>query len=197
MVVAYGENRGIGFQGRLPWRLPSDMRRFRELTIGGTVLMGRKTYQSLPDAYRPLPGRRNVVVSATAGFDPGAVDATAGAVDAAAGAVDAETGVDASADAAAGTGRGGAGDTSVELHTSIAAALDACGEDCFVIGGGSVYEQTLALVERVYATVVHASPLSDTYFPDLPPREWRRSERSDDLRENGTRFHFATYDRLR
>lgn len=191
IVVAYGENRGIGYEGSLPWRLPSDMRRFRELTVGGTVLMGRKTFESLPDAYRPLPQRRNVVVSADPAFDPGAAEAETSA----------EPRVGDERSAGEETRSRCTGDqrrdTSVELHRSLDAALRACGEDCFVIGGGSVYEQTLGLVERVYATVVHASPLSDTYFPELDPEQWRCSERGQELCENGTRFHFATYDRLR
>ncbi|HEU0249276.1 MAG TPA: dihydrofolate reductase [Solirubrobacteraceae bacterium] len=172
IVVAYGANLGIGYQGQLPWRLPSDMRRFRELTSGGTVLMGRKTYESLPDAFRPLPRRRNVVISANPDFDPAQTEEV----------LTAEAGVTEG--------------TSVEVRRSIEAGLAACGGDCFVIGGGSIYEQVLAQCERVYATIVHASPLSDTYFPELPPEQWRLSERAADIRENGTRFHFATYDRI-
>ncbi len=53
----------IGLEGGLPWRLPEDMRRFRELTLGHVVVMGRKTWDSLPDRFRPLPGRRNIVVT--------------------------------------------------------------------------------------------------------------------------------------
>jgi dihydrofolate reductase len=68
IVVAHSSNRVIGRDGGLPWRLPSDLRRFRELTIGGTVLMGRRTFESLPDAFRPLPDRRNLVLSAHAGY---------------------------------------------------------------------------------------------------------------------------------
>jgi dihydrofolate reductase len=63
LVVAFSANRVIGRDGKLPWRLPSDLRRFRELTVGHTVLMGRKTYESLPDRFRPLPDRRNLVLS--------------------------------------------------------------------------------------------------------------------------------------
>ncbi len=63
IVVAHSRNRVIGRDGDLPWRLPTDLRRFREVTSGGTVVMGRKTWDSLPDRYRPLPDRRNVVVS--------------------------------------------------------------------------------------------------------------------------------------
>ena len=64
IVVAHARNRVIGRAGELPWRLPGDLRRFRELTRGSTVVMGRRTYESLPAAFRPLPERRNLVLSA-------------------------------------------------------------------------------------------------------------------------------------
>ncbi len=64
IVVAHSANRVIGRDGDLPWHLPTDLKRFRELTSGSAVVMGRKTYESLPDAYRPLPNRRNIVLSA-------------------------------------------------------------------------------------------------------------------------------------
>jgi dihydrofolate reductase len=63
IVVARAENGVIGRDGELPWRLPTDMRRFRELTSGHTVVMGRRTYESIPDRFRPLPERRNLVLS--------------------------------------------------------------------------------------------------------------------------------------
>lgn len=69
IVVAQGSNRVIGLEGGLPWRLPSDLRRFRELTMGHAVVMGRKTYESIPEKFRPLPGRRNLVVSSSARYD--------------------------------------------------------------------------------------------------------------------------------
>ena len=53
----------IGRDGGIPWRLPEDMARFRELTMGHPVVMGRRTWESLPDQFRPLPGRGNVVVT--------------------------------------------------------------------------------------------------------------------------------------
>lgn len=56
-------NRVIGLRGRLPWRLPDDMRRFRALTMGKPVLMGRKTYESIPERLRPLSGRHNIVLT--------------------------------------------------------------------------------------------------------------------------------------
>lgn len=61
MVVAVARNGIIGREGGLPWRIPSDLRRFREITMGKPVIMGRKTWESLPR--RPLPGRRNIVIT--------------------------------------------------------------------------------------------------------------------------------------
>ena len=70
IVVAYARNGVIGRDGGLPWHLPADLRHFRELTTGHAVLMGRRTFQSLPDAFRPLPGRRNLVLSGDPAYAP-------------------------------------------------------------------------------------------------------------------------------
>lgn len=64
---------GIGYKGKIPWEpLDGDLARFRELTMGQTVIMGRKTWESLPDNVRPLPGRHNVVISRSGASFPGA-----------------------------------------------------------------------------------------------------------------------------
>jgi len=63
LVAAVARNGVIGRDGAVPWRLPEDMARFRELTTGHAVVMGRRTWESLPERFRPLPGRRNVVVT--------------------------------------------------------------------------------------------------------------------------------------
>lgn len=73
-VVAMDNNRLIGRDNDLPWRLPDDMRWFREKTMGKPCIMGRKTYDSLPDRFRPLPGRLNIVVTRNSDYEaPGAV----------------------------------------------------------------------------------------------------------------------------
>jgi dihydrofolate reductase len=63
LIAAVARNGVIGRDGAMPWRLPQDLRRFRELTLGHTVVMGRRTWESLAPKFRPLPGRRNIVVS--------------------------------------------------------------------------------------------------------------------------------------
>lgn len=64
-VVAIAENGVVGAKGGMPWRLKSDMARFKALTIGKPVVMGRKTFESLP---RPLPGRTNIVITRDADY---------------------------------------------------------------------------------------------------------------------------------
>jgi dihydrofolate reductase len=155
IVVACSTNRVIGHAGELPWQLPADMRRFRELTTGRTVIMGRKTFESLPAAYRPLPNRRNLVLSSDLHYAP------AGA----------------------------------EVFPSLESAIDACGGDGFVIGGGQVYAEALARAERVYLTDVDIVCDGDTFFPELAPADWRCVEESERMIENGRKFVFQVYER--
>lgn len=63
IIAAVARNRVIGRDGRLPWHLPQDMARFKQLTAGCPVIMGRRTWDSLPPRFRPLPGRTNIVVT--------------------------------------------------------------------------------------------------------------------------------------
>jgi dihydrofolate reductase len=63
LVAAVARDGVIGRSGTIPWRIPEDLERFRTLTTGHAVVMGRRTWDSLPDRFRPLPGRRNVVVT--------------------------------------------------------------------------------------------------------------------------------------
>lgn len=73
LIAALASNRAIGRDNALLWRLPEDLRHFRETTRGKPVIMGRKTWESLPEAFRPLPGRHNIVVSRNPAYQaPGA-----------------------------------------------------------------------------------------------------------------------------
>jgi dihydrofolate reductase len=60
LVVAMGKNRVIGLEGALPWHLSADLKRFRQITMGKPIIMGRKTHESIG---RPLPGRKNIVLT--------------------------------------------------------------------------------------------------------------------------------------
>ncbi|HET6992275.1 MAG TPA: dihydrofolate reductase [Bacteroidia bacterium] len=74
IVVAASENNAIGKDNRLIWRLPDDMKFFKEKTVGHCVVTGRKNYESIPDKFRPLPERTNIVVTRSKNYHaPGAI----------------------------------------------------------------------------------------------------------------------------
>lgn len=73
MIWAQDRDGGIGMGGTLPWHLPEDLAFFRDQTRGHAVVMGRKQWESLPERVRPLPGRRNIVLTRDPGYEaPGA-----------------------------------------------------------------------------------------------------------------------------
>ena len=71
IIVAVSENNVIGVNGKIPWRIKEDMQKFKEITLHHPVIMGRKTYESIPERFRPLPDRDNIVLSRTLGITEG------------------------------------------------------------------------------------------------------------------------------
>jgi dihydrofolate reductase len=63
IIAAISENNVIGNEGTIPWKIPEDMKRFKRLTMSCPIIMGRKTYESIPPEFRPLTGRKNIVLS--------------------------------------------------------------------------------------------------------------------------------------
>lgn len=75
VIAAMDVNKGIGLDNDLPWHLPNDMKFFKERTRGSTVVMGRKNWESIPAKFRPLPGRKNIVISMNSEYEvPNGVD---------------------------------------------------------------------------------------------------------------------------
>lgn len=158
IVVAATLKGGIGLNGGLPWRIPQDMKMFAAITTSvsnnekvNAVIMGRKTYESLPDAYRPLPKRLNIVISTT--LPPSSL----GTDDPAAFSLDC---------------------TKPLVAPSLAQALQLCWshplserlDKTFVIGGTQVFTEALHLPQlaRVFLTRVVGEPTEcDTFVPDL------------------------------
>lgn len=69
LIAAHSKNRVIGKNNDLPWRLPDDMKYFMQTTKGHVVVLGRKNYQSLPEKFRPLPNRTNIVITRSKDFE--------------------------------------------------------------------------------------------------------------------------------
>ena len=168
-------NRAIGYQNRLLYHIKCDLTRFRELTTGHAIIMGRKTYESLP--HGALPHRRNIVVSHNLKELEGcevypslkeAVEAAEEAVEAA----------------------GNPADTAGKLA---AAPCPISNEEIFIIGGESIYRQILPEAHKLYLTVVDDTPQqADAFFPEINAEEWELIEK-EMRNENDVSFSFLTY----
>mmetsp|Transcript_48018 Transcript_48018/g.102107 ORF Transcript_48018/g.102107 Transcript_48018/m.102107 type:complete len:573 (+) Transcript_48018:94-1812(+) len=174
IVAAAAGSRGIGFQGNLPWRLPGDMRHFKRVTSSppspgktNAVIMGRKTWESIPPKFRPLPGRVNVVLSR------GGRAAIQG--------LPADNDNDDDATNGDSADIGGA---PVLVATSLDDAMTQIRSRpdhgaTFVIGGGEIYDSAMksGLVRRVLYTNVKGLPQDarfDAFFPEMGEEEWGR-----------------------
>ena len=152
-------HRAIGYKNRLLYAIPSDMTRFRMLTTGHTIIMGRKTFESLPNG--ALPHRRNIVISKTR---------------------EQITGCEVFASL----------EEALEARKEAVERKEAAEDECFIIGGASIYEQALPFADKLYLTIVEKEPeAADTFFPEINPAEWEVTEK-EMRNENGLSFTFLT-----
>lgn len=151
LVAAIAENRVIGADGGMPWHYPADLDRFKRLTTGHPVVLGRVTYESIVGRLGgPLPDRTSVVLTTRDPSDVGGADCEDVVV--ANGVAEA---TERARDAAIGRGVG----------------------EAYVIGGATVYEAFLPIADRMVLTEVPESPDGDTCFPEWDPEEWAETDR--------------------
>ena len=167
LIVAMTSDRVIGKDGGLPWRLPADLKYFRDTTLGHVVVMGRKTYESVG---KPLPGRTNIVVTRAPHFAaPGChvVPSPTEALRVARRCLQEA--------AAAGTERGAAATRDCCLQATGDSAI----QEIMILGGAEIYRAFLPRADRLYMTLVHADVAGDTYFPEFDWNDWREAKRSE------------------
>lgn len=167
IVVAMTPDRAIGVRGGLPWRLPEDLKRFKRLTSGHAIIMGRKTFDSIGKA---LPNRRNIVVSTTMEARPPSAPQPGGA---------------AFSDAV---------EVYPTFEEALERAYDTDPAPC-VVGGAAIYAAALPLATDLHATHVEspAVPDADTYFP---PFDERLFEATEPERAETPGIRFVHYRRL-
>ncbi len=156
MIAAVAKNRAIGFENKLLYWLPNDLKRFKALTTGHTIVMGRKTFESLPKG--ALPNRRNVVLSQTTKELPGC-----------------------------------------EVFPTLEAALKSCkaDEDVYIIGGARVYQQAIAVADRLCLTEVDDTPQkADAFFPDYS-EGWQIEMKDAHPKDERHSFRYAFVDYIR
>ncbi len=137
LIVATDENNLIGNNNQLPWHLPADLVNFKKITEGNIVVMGRKTYESLPEKFRPLPNRKNIILSRQKELKL----------------------------------------ANCEVFDNLETLIKTFHhQSLIVIGGMSIYEQVLPLVDKIYLTTIHHQFDGDAYFPKIDKNEWVETE---------------------
>ncbi len=137
LIAAMDRRRGIGVGNQLPWRLSADLKRFRELTMGHHIVVGRKTFESIG---KPLPGRQMIIITRDREFQ-------------AEGCFIRHT-----------------------VEEAISSAKQHGENEVFICGGAEIYNQTIALADRLYLTLVDAEVAADTFFPEFDESEWTEQE---------------------
>ena len=156
LIAAMGSNNVIGHDNSIPWKLPNDMKRFKELTTGKPVIMGRKTFESIG---RPLPNRINIIITRDKNYK------------------------------AIGC---------IVVHSAADALKAAKGsQEAMVIGGAEIYRQFLPIANRMYLTFIDKNFEGDAYFPEFNKHEWKETSRESHADENGLRYSFVNFDRIK
>jgi dihydrofolate reductase len=139
LIYARAANGVIGKDNAMPWHLPEDLAHFKRLTQGWPVIMGRKTWDSLPARFRPLPGRLNIVLTRDA--------ATAAQLQA----------------------EGALALTGLQQAIAHCATLAEPPAELWVMGGAQIYAQALPLAQRVIVTEIARDYEGDAHAPELGP----------------------------
>ncbi|CAL1353546.1 unnamed protein product [Linum trigynum] len=177
VVVAATKDWGIGKDGKLPWKLPSDLRFFKDITLNtsdagkkNAVIMGRKTWESIPLQHRPLPGRLNVVLTRSGSFNIATAENVVIC---------------------------GSMNSALELLAASPYCLSI--EKVFVIGGGEILRESLnaSKCDAIHLTEIHTSFECDTFIPAIDYSVFQPWYSSPPVVENGIRYCFTTYARVR
>ena len=155
IIVAVSENNVIGRNNNLPWHLPADMKYFKDKTMGHFVVMGRKNFDSIPDKYRPLSGRTNVVVTRQNNFNAAGVQVVH------------------------------------TINEAIQLAKEKNETECFIIGGGEIFSQSIELCDRIYLTRIHHRIEGDVFFPELNQKEWKETSRKEVKADEKNNYDFS------
>ncbi len=149
IIVAYDLNRGIGFNGDLLYKIPDDLRRFKELTKNNVVVMGRKTFESIGS--KPLPNRNNIVLTKEINEDDCTFDFKSNQ----------------------------SLHFKKRFATTFWTDFLSCfNKDIWIIGGEQIYKYFLEtdLVDEIHATIINSYRQADTHFPQLDSKKWKIKE---------------------
>ena len=170
LIAAVARNGAIGLGNELLWSEPEDQKHFRRVTLGSAVIMGRKTWDSLPARFRPLPGRRNIVLTRDPTWQaPGAL--AVGSI-------------------------GAALDQLSQLDPPNPLIPLDVAPRAFVIGGAEIYALALPLADTLVLTEIDADLRGDTFFPAWDRAGFSAVSSEAHTSADGVGYRFVTYQKI-
>jgi dihydrofolate reductase len=165
LVWAQSTSGVIGRGGDIPWRLPEDLARFKQVTMGHTVVMGRRTWDSLPASVRPLPGRKNVVLSRQTDFTADGAEVL------------------------------GSFEQALAVSEAVSEAVSGTGPQMWVIGGEQIYMLALPYATRCEVTEVEIdlSRDDDDALAPVLDEAWLGETGEWLTSRSGLRYRFHSY----
>lgn len=170
-IVAIGKNRELGKGNELLWHIPDDLKRFKELTMGHPIILGRKTFESIVATIgKPLPGRTNIVVTRQPAYrDLRSPD------------MEKRQNVALPSDVL----------SAASIEEALEKAKDAPGgEELFIGGGAQIYEQVLSYTDKLYLTLIDDSKEADSFFPSYE-EEFTKKVFEEDREWNGLKYKWV------
>ena len=167
IIAAIGKNRELGKDNKLLWNIPEDFKRFKELTSGHIVIMGRKTYESLPEKFKPLPNRINIVVTRNNQFT-----------------ILARSYKDSNSQVLI------CNSLEAAIQKAKSYKLQVTSFEVFIIGGASIYEQGIKYADKLYLTLIDREfPDADAFFPEYG--EFDKVSIAGEGEEGGIKYKFV------
>lgn len=156
IIAAVAENNALGKDNDLVWHLPDDFKRFKSLTSGHYIVMGRKTFESFP---KPLPNRTHVIITRQKNYAP----------------------------------------QGCLIANTLDEAIKLCpiNENIYIIGGGEIYKQSMAIADVLEITRVHHTFEADTFFPEIDLNIWKLTSEVSHPKDEIHKYSFTyqTYQR--
>jgi dihydrofolate reductase len=187
MIWAQDLRGGIGYKGELPWHLKSDLQHFKALTLGKSVIMGRRTWDSL--LVKPLPRRHNIILT-TRPLD-GAVPFTARPLEGV-GSKNKSAVTKANSSIPQNTvSSKTTTETTVTTANNLREAVSGASQPV-IIGGAKLYAEGMEYAEQLFVTQIYGEFAADVYAPTIDPALWHL-QKGEMQQENGISFSFDQY----
>jgi dihydrofolate reductase len=190
LIAGIGKNNELGKGNTLLWHMPKDLKHFKEITSGKTVIMGRKTFESIG---RPLPNRRNIIITRDKEYNTEGIEIVYSLIDA----IEKVKSENESFIIAS------MREYTISIPSVLYSLIDAIEKvksenESFIIGGAEIYKQAINKADKLYITHIDANDKeADSFFPIIDKNIWKETRREDFKKDNENIYDYSFVEYIR